>query len=49
MKSRRKETHPSCSLCGHLVPAQARRKPKVPKGARDFLPDQMAIREVGRA
>lgn len=24
---------------------QARRKPKVPKGARDFLPDQMAIRE----
>lgn len=25
---------------------QARRKPKVAKGARDFLPDQMAIREV---
>jgi histidyl-tRNA synthetase len=24
---------------------QTRRKPKVPKGARDFLPDQMAIRE----
>jgi hypothetical protein len=26
--------------------AQARRKPKVAKGARDFLPDQMAIREA---
>lgn len=25
--------------------AQARRKPKIAKGARDFLPDQMAIRE----
>lgn len=24
---------------------QARRKPKVPKGARDFMPEQMAIRE----
>ncbi|GFR48349.1 hypothetical protein Agub_g10236, partial [Astrephomene gubernaculifera] len=24
---------------------QARRKPKIPKGTRDFLPDQMAIRE----
>lgn len=24
---------------------QTRRKPKVPKGARDFLPEQMAIRE----
>jgi hypothetical protein len=28
---------------------QARRKPKVPKGARDFLPEQMAIREVSEA
>lgn len=27
-------------------PVQARRKPKVAKGARDFLPDQMAIREA---
>jgi hypothetical protein len=25
---------------------QVRRKPKIPKGARDFMPDQMAIREV---
>ncbi|KAL4421027.1 hypothetical protein ABPG77_007502 [Micractinium sp. CCAP 211/92] len=25
---------------------QARRKPKIAKGARDFMPDQMAIREV---
>lgn len=30
----------------HLL--QARRKPKIAKGARDFMPDQMAIREVGR-
>ena len=31
-----------------LFPAlpQVRRKPKIPKGARDFMPDQMAIREV---
>jgi len=27
-------------------PPQARRKPKIAKGARDFQPDQMAIREV---
>jgi hypothetical protein len=25
---------------------QAQRKPKIAKGARDFMPDQMAIREV---
>lgn len=25
---------------------QARRKPKIAKGARDMMPDQMAIREV---
>lgn len=28
-----------------LHPLQARRKPKIPKGTRDFLPEQMAIRE----
>eukprot|EP00983_Pelagomonas_calceolata_P030573 959242-Pelagomonas_calceolata.AAC.10 len=29
-----------------VVSCTARRKPKVAKGARDFMPDQMAIREV---
>ncbi len=29
-----------------LACVQAQRKPKIAKGARDFLPDQMAIREV---
>lgn len=28
-----------------MVLLQARRKPKIAKGARDFLPEQMAIRE----
>lgn len=28
------------------APLQVRRKPKIAKGARDFMPDQMAIREV---
>ncbi|KAG2423232.1 hypothetical protein HXX76_015488 [Chlamydomonas incerta] len=32
-------------LRGVVEANQARRKPKVPKGARDFLPEQMAIRE----
>lgn len=32
--------HPPAAL------PQARRKPKIAKGARDFMPDQMAIREV---
>lgn len=41
-----------CKVSGLTFPAvccralQARRKPKVPKGARDFLPEQMAIRET---
>eukprot|EP00887_Chlorella_sp_A99_P006734 scaffold3.g6734.t1 len=34
------------ALRGVIEANQARRKPKIAKGARDFLPDQMAIREV---
>ena len=29
----------------HTLHTQARRKPKIAKGARDFMPEQMAIRE----
>ena len=29
-----------------LALVQAQRKPKIPKGTRDLLPDQMAIREM---
>ncbi len=44
---------PQCAAVGRLLDDvkavveanQARRKPKVPKGARDFLPEQMSIRE----
>lgn len=31
------------------LPTQARRKPKIAKGARDFLPQQMALRETAFA
>ena len=34
------------ALSSILEASTARRKPKVPKGCRDFYPDQMAIREI---
>ncbi len=50
---RHQHCRPASGPCRELTPnttkessSQARRKPKIAKGARDMLPDQMAIREV---